>query len=706
MLDQLHFADVCHNLHSAISQPMGWALQQVGVDSDFEDEVLEPQEVWKLTRPGEEEEEGDDEDEEEAECEQEACRAQEVSERSTFTWGTQLSISPLTAFQPESPLLSLVRNIRKGLLCIHEDGDDMEKRRLFEAESIFAGVSELTEVAVAANPVFPESSEVEGGHGTRYIGPGSPRVALGRYEYRLHDVIGSGGFSSVRRGVDLVTGRCVAIKTYSGMEYHDGVDGAEPEDAADLIKQFEDEVRMLTVLHTTPAACRPSFDSSSFLLIEGMREVGKQIFEGLPPSRELFVELIDFSRSGDGEPCPSDVARSHLQSRTPSRYSQHQPRPAANGQCYLVLELASETLEQYLSQLRAPLSGPEVQRIFREVCEVVAALHSHGFVHLDLKPGNFMRFPSGRFKLIDMDGMQSCGASVPISDIICTPKYCAPEVAIASLQDDASAQEVRLKISRLLDVFSLGLIGAELVSGVHPLEDVWRRLAGGEAEDEVGFLQYLGNPDLEVPLPPAVREISVEFEHLLQSMLRTQGRASMPEVLASPFLRRDLGSAPQAAPPAASLQATTTQAVVPQTVGPQAAAAPHAQPSQASTPAAIPQTLNRQRAASQVAIHQTTGGPQAMGSPTTGTHVAALKAVTTQAAAPQAAITQASDPQVCTPRGPRGSVQQVATPQAKRFNYSPMVSKAETDPAHWNKQCQRSWEVRGRPSGALPAGGA
>ena len=72
---------------------------------------------------------------------------------------------------------------------------------------------------------------------------------------------------------------------------------------------------------------------------------------------------------------------------------------AADGRCYLVLEMAAETLEEYWKRVPHPLAPSEVQRVFREICEATAALHASGYVHMDLKPANLMRFPaSGRFK--------------------------------------------------------------------------------------------------------------------------------------------------------------------------------------------------------------------------------------------------------------------------------------------------------------------
>jgi len=549
MLDQLPWADMCHGLQAAIGQPTEWTPHHDCEESDVEEEVRGPQQAWKARGLDAEEEREEDGEEQEAEREelgpasqglaaQEASVSQRFSGYSPFAWGSpRTGVSPFGPFQPESPLVCLVRRMTSGFLSV-PDGE-LERRRLFGDDSDDGKGYERSKVGVQRISGCDEAS--------RQPLDDIPLVALGRYQYRPVDIVGSGGFSTVRKGVDLLTGRPVAIKTFSEMELQRGADMTSGEEADELLRQFEGEVRMLTSLHSAASAFRPSFDSSSFVLAEASLEVGRQIFEGLPPSRELFVEILDFSRRGDGPPRRVGTAGGPAPgARAPSRHPEHQPGPAADGQCYLVLELASETLEEFLAGRKTPLPAREVQRIFREACEVVAALHSLGFVHLDLKPANLMRFPSGRFKLIDMDGMQACGALVPVADIISTPKYCAPEVASATLEDNASEDGISLKISRLLDVFSLGLIGVELAAGAHPLEGVWRHFTDGSVEDEVGFLRFLCSPGAEIPLPLAVRELSAELEGLLRSMLRVRGRASMPEVISSPFFRQDLAAAPGA----------------------------------------------------------------------------------------------------------------------------------------------------------------
>ena len=70
---------------------------------------------------------------------------------------------------------------------------------------------------------------------------------------------------------------------------------------------------------------------------------------------------------------------------------------------YLVEEyIDGETLEDFVKSA-SPLPGAEVRRIFSEMADAVAYLHSVGVVHADLKPDNIIITRQGRHpKLIDL----------------------------------------------------------------------------------------------------------------------------------------------------------------------------------------------------------------------------------------------------------------------------------------------------------------
>lgn len=572
MLRLLPWAEVLLNLHATVEKPGDQPRLGEGTDSETDDDgsgsISLPEDHAEAQDEAEEDDGEDDvpaEDEEErlADDDQEplmaSCREARAMSPAPRCAPSSLVSSPVAAVARPStaaPLLRLLGCL--GNDCCEGRGD----RREFRSER-----------RREASPRPWARCRPEPTDGEHRI------VLLGRYACEPADVIGRGGFSTVRRGVDLVSGRPVAIKTYSAMEEHtESVGEGDCESPGQgsrhsgLRRQFEDEVRSLLSLHeaTTATTASPrrrlGFDDEDpddadgddeddsreeqEAEVEQVLALRQAALDALPSSRDLFVEMLDFSREGDEAPSrceqPGTAGR-----RAPSG-SRDSPGPAADGCCYLVLELASETLRDFLRSLPAPLCKQDVRRIFRQVCEVVAGLHRSGFVHLDIKPDNLMRFPSGRFKLIDMDGILPSGCSVPVADVITTAKYCSPEFARASLEDDVE-DGVMLEVTTSIDVFSLGLVGAELASRRHPLEDIWRQFMSGARNDEQGYYRFLTAPGFTVRPPMEARAVSPLFDDLLERMLHrwTRSRATMCEVLAHPFFGESLAQV-SAPPPASS----------------------------------------------------------------------------------------------------------------------------------------------------------
>ncbi len=100
----------------------------------------------------------------------------------------------------------------------------------------------------------------------------------------------------------------------------------------------------------------------------------------------------------------------------------------------------------------------ETVEVIQQVCQALDAAHSVGVIHRDLKPQNIMQDRSGRILVMDFglartlqgDGMTQTGA------LVGTMEYMSPEQALGKELDQRS------------DIFSLGLIGYELLTGKMP----------------------------------------------------------------------------------------------------------------------------------------------------------------------------------------------------------------------------------------------
>ena len=228
-------------------------------------------------------------------------------------------------------------------------------------------------------------------------------------------------------------------------------------------------------------------------------------------TRELVVSLLDYSKLPDGKPGKE------------------------NGEFYVVMELGDYSLEEYISyrdSIKSPFTVEEVRSIMWDITRVVCLLHAQGLAHLDIKPGNIMLFNSTFWKLIDFDGCFNASSVVDMmqSDVAFTPLYCAPEIAASIVR---MVDEIR--VSRLMDVWSVGQIAAELVY-MHPLlEQKFSQLYRNE--DDTHFLRWLANPDTTIDLSCA-RQFDIDLFDLLHNHVLikvVKKRSSLPDILQHRF---------------------------------------------------------------------------------------------------------------------------------------------------------------------------
>jgi len=129
----------------------------------------------------------------------------------------------------------------------------------------------------------------------------------------------------------------------------------------------------------------------------------------------------------------------------------------ASGTPFLVMEfIAGRTLEQLLAQ--APLPAAQAAVWTADVASALSYAHRSGVIHGDVKPSNIRITENDTVKLVDF-GVARFAAQVSRSDrVLGTPAYLSPEQIQGQKQDGRS------------DLFSLGIVLYEMITGIRPFE--------------------------------------------------------------------------------------------------------------------------------------------------------------------------------------------------------------------------------------------
>mmetsp|Transcript_11710 Transcript_11710/g.19197 ORF Transcript_11710/g.19197 Transcript_11710/m.19197 type:complete len:485 (+) Transcript_11710:69-1523(+) len=233
-----------------------------------------------------------------------------------------------------------------------------------------------------------------------------------------------------------------------------------------------------------------------------------------------FVSVIGYSKDSSGKP-GLDIESESL---------------------FIVFELGKESLEDRLiryGEKGRQLTVDEHRSLQWALISIVFGLHTMGYVHLDIKPANIVCFElehtKEQWKLIDLDGALFTGTAVALSEVVATMQYLSPELASTFLAMQAPARdrfgrpqrrsddqpEEAVKLSRLMDIWSVGMCAMEAIFGVpilKPWYDEW--LAETGSEDK--FLKWLANTKEVVitgDIRDALREIDEDMCSLLEGML-------------------------------------------------------------------------------------------------------------------------------------------------------------------------------------------
>ena len=131
----------------------------------------------------------------------------------------------------------------------------------------------------------------------------------------------------------------------------------------------------------------------------------------------------------------------------------------AEGQTFLAMAcLEGQTLKDKIAE--RPLKLEEALDIAIQTAQGLKAAHQKEIVHRDIKPANLMLTEEGQVKIMDFGLAQLADRSklTKTTTMLGTPAYMSPE------------QSKRLPTDRRTDVWSLGVVIYEMVTGRLPFE--------------------------------------------------------------------------------------------------------------------------------------------------------------------------------------------------------------------------------------------
>ncbi len=169
--------------------------------------------------------------------------------------------------------------------------------------------------------------------------------------------------------------------------------------------------------------------------------------------------------------------------------------------CYLVMELIedAETLEPYCSPDNL-LALPDVIGIVYKIAKALDYAHRQGVIHRDIKPSNILLTKERDIKLADFSVAMITRTDTlhtQFTGVLGSPLYMSPE----QIND--------LSVSGQSDIFSLGTLAYQLLTGSHPFH----------AENLAAINQKISN-DTPRPLAEYRSDLPKELNYTIGRMLK------------------------------------------------------------------------------------------------------------------------------------------------------------------------------------------
>ncbi len=233
---------------------------------------------------------------------------------------------------------------------------------------------------------------------------------------------------------------------------------------------------------------------------------------------------------------------------------------------FIALELVpGQSLEAFLAARNA-LPWQQAVGILLQIAEALESAHEQGIVHRDIKPANILITPDGRVKITDFGIAKITGSHLTQEALILgTPSYLAPEVILGQPAD------------RRVDIFSVGCVAYELLSGIRPFAaEEFTTVCFRIVHEEPRSLAEVA-PDTPAPLraiiaktlakvPAARYPRAGDLASAFRALLEQRDPETEDDPLAQTVVstKRDLLDHSMAADPQGAMSSDTPGAILPQ----------------------------------------------------------------------------------------------------------------------------------------------
>ena len=181
-----------------------------------------------------------------------------------------------------------------------------------------------------------------------------------------------------------------------------------------------------------------------------------------------------------------------------------------DGTRYITTEFVDgETLRARLRRGRLPLI--DAVRIASQVADALAAAHREGIVHRDIKPENVLLRPDGYVKVVDF-GLAKLSEPAGDSDETQAATRVAHDtdagVVLGTVAYMSPEQARGLRVDQRTDVWSLGVVLYEMVTGRRPFE-------GPTSSDIIAMILHKEPPKVAPLVPEATGDLELVLETAL-----------------------------------------------------------------------------------------------------------------------------------------------------------------------------------------------